>query len=44
MNDGAGLIQTLQGTIVAVRPVPEPSSWLIIAIGMTVALVREAKS
>jgi hypothetical protein len=33
MNDGAGLVQTLQGTIVATRPVPEPSTSLLIAFG-----------
>jgi hypothetical protein len=33
MNDGAGLIQTLQGTIVATREVPEPSTWWLFMVG-----------
>jgi hypothetical protein len=34
MNDGAGLVQTLDGVVVATRAVPEPSSLLIIALGL----------
>jgi hypothetical protein len=37
MNDGAGLIQTLDGTIVATRAVPEPSSALTLAVGVCLA-------
>ena len=41
MNDNAGLIQTLQGEIVAVRAVPEPSTIALIAWGgLTLVVAR----